>query len=139
MAAEQNGPGPRFYLNANDTAPGPGRAAAGVYYDQSGDPPASLDVDCVTGPLVIQPFALRHHPADTPDLYTLAGHVHPAVRLTGPGRQRLRLPCFVFGNRVGVLPAFGPFTGAADVEPGPGDRVFAVADGAVVEVPAIIP
>jgi DNA ligase-associated metallophosphoesterase len=106
---------------------------------RAGDPPAALGIDCAAEPLAVPPFALRHHPAETPGLYTLAGHVHPAVRLAGPGRQRLRLPCFLFGERVGVLPAFGPFTGTAVVTPRPGDRVFAVADGAVVEVPAIIP
>jgi DNA ligase-associated metallophosphoesterase len=106
---------------------------------RAGDPPAECGIDCVAGPLVEPPFAFRHHPVETPDSYTLAGHVHPAVRLAGPGRQRLRLPCFVFGDRVGVLPAFGPFTGAADFTPRRDERVFAVADGAVVEVPPIIP
>jgi DNA ligase-associated metallophosphoesterase len=106
---------------------------------RAGDPPAALGIGCVTGPLVAPPFALRHHPEETPDLYTLAGHVHPAARLTGPGRQRLRLPCFVFGERVGILPAFGPFTGTAVIDPRPGERVFVVADGDVIETTPIIP
>jgi hypothetical protein len=33
-----------------------------------------------------------------------------------------------------VLPAFGDFTGLGDVELSEGDRAFAVADGAVVEI-----
>jgi hypothetical protein len=37
---------------------------------------------------------------------------------------------------VGVLPAFGAFTGTADVQPVPGDRVFVVAGDEVVEVTA---
>jgi len=38
------------------------------------------------------------------------------------------------GPRVGVLPAFGAFTGAATVSPAPGDRVFALADEQVIDV-----
>ena len=79
-------------------------------------------------------FAFRHFPEETLGLYTLAGHVHPGVVMRGPGRQRLKLPCFTFGPRVGVLPAFGGFTGTAAGAPRSGDRVFAVADGEVLEV-----
>ena len=50
------------------------------------------------------------------------------------GRQRLKLPAFWFGPRVGVLPAFGEFTGGAVVSPRPGDRVFVVAGDQVVPV-----
>ena len=72
--------------------------------------------------------------AEEPAGYVLAGHIHPAVSLSGPGRQRERLPCFLFGERVGILPAFGDFTGGAAVGPRPGDRVFAVAGDEVVAI-----
>jgi hypothetical protein len=55
------------------------------------------------------------------------------VRLSGRG-DRLRLPCFHVGTQVGVLPAFSAFTGGLDVSRRPGERVFAVAGPAVVEV-----
>jgi hypothetical protein len=42
------------------------------------------------------------------------------------------LPAFVFGTRVGLLPAFGSFTGGAAVEPDPEDRVYVVADDEVL-------
>jgi metallophosphoesterase superfamily enzyme len=64
----------------------------------------------------------------------LAGHLHPAVALGGPGRQRERLPCFLFGPRRGILPAFGSFTGAATVRPTAGERVFVVAGDEVLQV-----
>jgi len=101
----------------------------------AGDPPAELGVRCVAPPLVEPPFVLAHHPGESGAGYVVAGHLHPAVRLVGRGRQRERLPCFWFGAGGAVLPAFGPFTGAAVVEPEPGDRVFVVAGAAVVEVP----
>jgi hypothetical protein len=34
-----------------------------------------------------------------------------------------------------ILPGFGSFTGSVVIGPGPGDRVFAVAAGRVMEVP----
>jgi hypothetical protein len=56
------------------------------------------------------------------------------VTLTGAGRQRLRLPCFFLGERVGVLPAFGGFTGTAVLKPTARDRVYVVADDEVLAV-----
>jgi DNA ligase-associated metallophosphoesterase len=100
----------------------------------AGDPPPAWGFRCESEPVADGPFALRHMPEPTPDRYTLAGHVHPAVTLRGAGRQRLTLPAFVFGGRVGLLPAFGGFTGTAAVAPGPADRAFVVADGEVIAV-----
>ena len=42
---------------------------------------------------------------------TLGGHVHPCVRLASPRGEHLRTPCFWFEENVGLLPAFGGFTG----------------------------
>jgi len=87
-------------------------------------------------PLLIGNFALSHHPTlePTDTHYHLAGHVHPGVWLHGQGRQRLRLPCFYFGKKQGLLPAFGVFTGLGEVQCLEGDRVFVVAEDAVLEV-----
>ncbi|HEX5724288.1 MAG TPA: ligase-associated DNA damage response endonuclease PdeM [Longimicrobiaceae bacterium] len=101
---------------------------------RAGDPPAELDIACCDPPCAAPPFVFLHHPAEPPRGYALAGHLHPSVTLRGRGRQVERFPCFHFGPRVGVLPAFGDFTGSADVAPAPGDRVFVVAGDEVVEV-----
>jgi DNA ligase-associated metallophosphoesterase len=98
----------------------------------AGDPPAELGFRCVNEPFDVAPFSLRHHP-EPADAYVLAGHVHPAVRLEGRGGVRERLPAFVLGRRIGLLPAFGGFTGGGDVRPGPGDRIFVVAEDEVLE------
>lgn len=100
----------------------------------AGDPPPELGIDCADPPVGAGVFAYAHHPVETAGRYTLAGHLHPAVVLRGPGRLRERLPCFLLGREVGVLPAFGAFTGLADVLPEPGGRVFVVADGEVAAV-----
>ena len=100
---------------------------------RAGDPPEELGVACVDAPLVEPPFVFAHHPIESPAGYVVAGHVHPGVRLVGSGRQRERLPCFWFGDSTGILPAFGEFTGLADIVPAPGDRVFVIAGSEVVE------
>ena len=100
----------------------------------AGDPPGELRIDCCDPPCAEPPFVLAHHPFDSPHGYVLAGHVHPSVTLRGVGRQRQRLPCFHFGGRRGILPAFGEFTGTADVSVAPGDRVYVVAGERVIEI-----
>lgn len=108
----------------------------GNHDDRAGDPPAELRVRCVDEPWPLGPWALCHHPVPQPQAYVLAGHWHPCVSLQGRAHDRLRLPCFWFGAQVGVLPAYGPFTGMHPIAPAAGDRVYAVADDAVVAVPA---
>jgi len=104
-------------------------------HDRSaGDPPESLGISCVDAPMVEGPFAFTHHPKAIDGRYVLAGHVHPAVRLSGPGRQHERFLCFWVRPSGAVLPAFGDFTGSGLVDPLEDDRVFAVAGGSVVEV-----
>ncbi len=108
----------------------------GNHDHQSGDPPEEWRIRCVQEPWPWGPFALRHTPpADcASDGYALAGHLHPAVVL-GRGHQRLRIPCFCFGPRQGLLPAFGSFTGTSVIRPRRGDRVFGIAEASVVPIP----
>ncbi|MFQ3632355.1 ligase-associated DNA damage response endonuclease PdeM [Roseiflexus sp.] len=101
---------------------------------RAGDPPETWGITCVDEPCSMPPFALCHHPDIHTNGYTLAGHLHPAARLTGAGKQRITLPCFWFGAQIGVLPAFGGFTGAKVITPAPGDHVFVIADDTVIAV-----
>lgn len=103
----------------------------------SGDPPVEWRVDVVAGPHAESPFVFAHEPngtglRDAPG-YVLAGHLHPAVSL-GRGPGSVRSACFWFGARVGVLPAFGAFTGMRAIAPAAGDRVFAVSEREVIDV-----
>jgi DNA ligase-associated metallophosphoesterase len=107
----------------------------GNHDDRAGDPPASLGFTVVDEPLMDGGLALCHHPEPVAGAYVLAGHLHPCVSVHGRARERLRLPCFHFGAQVGVLPAFGSFTGMHPAKVAPGDRVVAVADDAVRELP----
>jgi DNA ligase-associated metallophosphoesterase len=99
---------------------------------RAGDPPGELNILCVDAPFAMQPFVLDHHPRPSDDGYVLSGHVHPGVRIFGAGRQMEKLPCFYFGADVGILPAFGDFTGLAIVEAAIGDSLYAIADDTVL-------
>lgn len=86
--------------------------------------------------LQLGPFLLTHHPLEdyAGELYNLSGHVHPGARLTGKGRQSLMLPCFYFGKRQGLLPAFGAFTGLARIVPKKDDQVFIIVENKILKV-----
>ena len=87
-------------------------------------------------PLLLDNILLSHEPLENyaGAAYNLAGHIHPAVKLRGRGQQYLRLPCFYFGRYQGLLPAFGNFTGMANVSVKEGDQVFVVGEDSVMEV-----
>jgi DNA ligase-associated metallophosphoesterase len=102
---------------------------------RAGDPPRRLGIETIDEPLRLGGLALCHHPRAETGAYVLGGLLHPCVTLAAGARDRLRLPCFWFGPQRGVLPAFGAFTGLQAIRPAPGDRVFAIADDRVAEVP----
>jgi uncharacterized protein len=99
----------------------------GNHDSHAGDPPPEWGVHCVNEPFRLGGLALCHHPQAVAGAYALAGHIHPAVVLGGRANERLRLPCFHFGPKVGVLPAFGAFTGMHVMARGEGERVFVIA------------
>ncbi len=85
--------------------------------------------------LSLGPFLLSHEPLeDDFDGYNLCGHIHPAVRLKGNGRQSLRLTCFYFGAKQGILPAFGTFTGSHTLKVKKEDSVFVILEERVIQV-----
>jgi DNA ligase-associated metallophosphoesterase len=106
----------------------------GNHDKKAGDPPDAWDVRCIEAGEQLGPFILNHEPGASRGGYALAGHIHPAVRLSACGEKPLRLPCFWFGSRYGVLPAFGAFTGNAEVLPRRGDQVFVIAEQEVLQV-----
>ena len=103
----------------------------GNHDSRAGDPPPELHISVVDEPYLVGPFAACHHPQQHTSHAVLAGHLHPAVQLQGPARDRLRLPCFVFEDRQSILPAFGEFTGGYTVEATPGLQLYAVGGGTV--------
>src|SRR5918999_798073 len=67
-----------------------------------------------TGELVLEGIALRHEPRAARITHEIAGHLHPAAKLSVHGTS-IRRPCFVANGRRLVMPAFGAFTGGLNV------------------------
>lgn len=108
----------------------------------AGDPPSQLGWTCVDPGWCVAGLQAVHDPSERSGASSaLAGHLHPAIRLSDPVGS-LRADCFwlrTHGNNGGatlVLPAFGTFTGRKMAEAGPGDRVLAIGHGTVIEVGA---
>lgn len=104
----------------------------------AGTPPDIWRIECVTDPWILEPFACVHEPRELPGQFVLAGHVHPSFGLRDRIGSGVRGPCFHFGRRVAVLPAFGTFTGSHPVTPRRGDRIFLVGDDQVIDVSSAV-
>lgn len=103
---------------------------------KAGPPPAPFRLDRIVAQHVCGPFIFRHKAQKTTSRsrYTIAGHVHPAVFVSGKGRQKETLPCFCFGEKRALLPAFGSFTGNQVIRPELRERVYVVAGDEVVDI-----
>ncbi len=134
----------------------------GNHDDRAGDPPAVLDIQPFDEPVMLRGLALAHHPRPMAGAFVLAGHLHPCVSIGGRAHDWHRLPCFWFSQGsagppqapllplggadaatrrpwghqggVGVLPAFGAFTGMQAIRARQGERVFAAAPDRVFEL-----
>ena len=101
---------------------------------RAGPPPSPFRLDRIIAQHYAGPFVFSHKPDTNTTRYTIAGHVHPAVSLSGKGRQKETVPCFCFGAKRALLPAFGGFTGNQIIRPAPQERVYVVAGDEVVEI-----
>jgi len=109
-------------------------------HDKSLDSLAGMNLQIGAERVHEPPFVWRHEPVNASaesekSGYVLCGHLHPGIRLNGPGLDRIRLPCFHFTKNIGIIPAFGEMTGLSMIRPQKGDRVFAVAEERVLEIP----
>jgi uncharacterized protein len=64
--------------------------------------------------LEIGGLVLRHEPSPGDATREIAGHLHPAAKLSMYGTT-IRRPCFIGNGRRLVMPAFGAFTGGLNV------------------------
>jgi len=103
----------------------------------AGPPPAGLRIHCEPQPWRVDRVALCHHPQWVAGAAALAGHLHPAVRLHGRAGDSVRLPCFWLREGLMVLPPFGSFTGGAGNARAAGERVIAIAEDRLFEVPEV--
>jgi uncharacterized protein len=66
--------------------------------------------------------------------YFFSGHIHPGIRIHGAGKQSLCFPCFYFGKKFAVLPAFSRFTGVAIIYPEAEEQVFAIVHRELIQL-----
>jgi uncharacterized protein len=66
--------------------------------------------------------------------YSITGHIHPGISIYNKAKQRLKFPCFYFGETYGILPAFSNFTGLQLLRPKTDDLVFAITPSKVVKI-----
>ncbi len=88
----------------------------------------------VVSEIVEGPFLFTHHPEERTGLFNFSGHLHPAIRMKGKGRQSLRLPCFYRNDNQMILPAFGEFTGTHVLSPRKDERIYAIAQDTIIDV-----
>ncbi|MGP1992065.1 ligase-associated DNA damage response endonuclease PdeM [Zobellia laminariae] len=88
----------------------------------------------VVSEIQLDGFLLTHHPEEREGFFNFSGHIHPAVRLQGMGRQSIRLSCFFKSDNQMILPAFGTFTGTHVLEPEANNEIFALTDEEVFQV-----
>ena len=68
----------------------------------------------VVDELSVEGITLRHVPSTGRVTHEIAGHMHPAARLSRHGHS-IRRPCFAGNGRRLILPAFGAFTGGQNI------------------------
>ena len=59
-------------------------------------------------------LVLRHEPRIGPVTHEIAGHLHPAAKVSLYGHS-IRRPCFIGNSRRLIMPAFGSYTGGLNV------------------------
>ncbi len=64
--------------------------------------------------ITVEGLTLRHEPRAAKITHEIAGHLHPAAKVSLHGHS-LRRPCFAGNGLRLVLPAFGAFTGGLNV------------------------
>ena len=88
----------------------------------------------VASEIILEEFLLTHHPEEREGFFNFCGHIHPAIRLTGLGRQSVRLRCFYKSDVQLLLPAFGEFTGSHTLQPENNCCIFALLGDTVLPV-----
>ncbi|HMB99102.1 MAG TPA: ligase-associated DNA damage response endonuclease PdeM [Balneolaceae bacterium] len=88
--------------------------------------------------LVLNPFLFIHDSSELSvndsEKVVMSGHIHPAVKLSGKGRQKITLSCFLLKKNNLILPAFGSFTGTYKIPKSRNNRIFAITDESVIEI-----
>lgn len=105
----------------------------------------NADIELNPRTLSLQQFHFVHDISDLPHRkekaassegvsYCFCGHIHPGIRIQGSGKQSLCFPCFYFGKKYAVLPAFSRFTGVALIYPEAEEEVFVIVNQELIRM-----
>lgn len=83
--------------------------------------------------LVFPAFTIMHHPPEDNSAFTIHGHIHPAIRISGKGQQSIKLACFAINKTGMTLPAFGSFTGTHVLNEVGYSHLYVVADNNIIQ------
>lgn len=90
-----------------------GRELVWAVGNHDADGPKALPGDVIDEASLLG-LTLRHEPLPGVQLGEVAGHLHPAAKVSS-GRATVRRRCFVTDGQRLVLPAFGAFTGGLNI------------------------
>ena len=97
-------------------------------------PPPSSKMMGPRSPTFRHSSSITRESSDGNANYSISGHIHPGIRIGGIAKQALSFPCFYFGERYAVLPAFSRFTGFALIQPGQNENVFAIVENKLLQI-----
>lgn len=88
----------------------------------------------VVSEIQLNGFLMTHHPEEREEFFNFSGHIHPAIKIRGTGKQSLRLPCFFKRRHQLILPAFGEFTGNHVLKKKKEDEIYAIAETSIIKI-----
>jgi DNA ligase-associated metallophosphoesterase len=94
-------------------------------------------IELIFGKYTLGDFNFVHDPTEMPEnnkSFYFCGHLHPAVNISGMGKQSLSFPCFYFTENSVILPAFSKFSGMAKVKKKKDNRIFAIVEQSLIEI-----
>jgi DNA ligase-associated metallophosphoesterase len=100
---------------------------------------SNADIKIYKSKLQIGKFSFIHDMTEVDDRendgeYFFSGHIHPGVSVRSGLRQMLNFPCYYFGEKYAVLPAFSKFTGLCCIDPKVDDTVYAITNEALIKI-----
>ncbi len=94
-------------------------------------------IELIFGKYTLGDFNFVHDPTEMSEnnkRFYFSGHLHPAVTISGMGKQSLSFPCFYFTENSAILPAFSKFSGLAKVKKKKDNRIFAIVEQSLIEI-----
>lgn len=78
------------------------------------------------------PFVFKHYPGPDPLGYVWSGHIHPCTAIKYAGKV-YKLPCFIIGEEVGILPAFTSFAAGKAIRRTKGNNYYPITDNQIFD------